>query len=373
MNVFWGGEVQEGNPFCSQKGFPSWSASSSPGSPPSIAVHTLTASSEAVRVCRELGGVLYAPDRFASAVGAEGFGSFVEHVARVWGAYRGHVFFAACGAVVRAIAPLVRDKATDPAVVVADPAGRFVVSVLSGHLGGANELARVVAAVTGGQAVITTATDAVGAPAAEVLAARCGLGVENRAALARVNAVLAEGGTVPVFDPDNRWVIEESGLARFFEWVSDPGVIEAGRPHIVVDVREMGNVAGRLVLRPRVLAVGVGCRRGTSGEEIAAAVRGVLAERGFAAACVGVLASVEVKRDEAGIAWAARECGVGVRYFSARALDAVDVPSPSRTVKLRVGTASVCEAAAMLAAGTNRLVVNKRVVGPVTVAVAMAG
>ncbi len=365
MKVFWGREVQEGNPFCSQKGFPPWSSSS-----PSMAVHTLTASSKAADVCRELGGVLFAPQRFAHEVGGLGFGSFVEHVARVWGEYRGHVFFAACGAVVRAIAPLVRDKAADPAVVVADPGGRFVVSLLSGHLGGANDLARAVAAVTGGQAVITTATDAVGAPAAEVLAARCGLGMENRAALARVNAVLAEGGAVPVFDPGNRFTVGEPEVARFFEWVSDPDVIEPGRPHIVVDVREVVAVPGRLVLRPKVLAVGVGCRRGVSGEAIVAAIRGVLAEKRLSAACVGIVASAEIKADEPGIAWAARELGVGTRFFSTRELDAVDVPSPSGTVKERVGTKSVCEAAAMLAAGTNRLVAGKRVVGPVTVAVA---
>ncbi len=370
MKVFWGREVQEGNPFCSQKGFPSWSFS--PSSPP-LAVHTLTVSSEAARVARELGGAFFAPQRFAAGVGAEGFGSFAGHVARAWGAYRGHVFFAACGAVVRAIAPLVRDKAVDPAVVVADPAGRFVVSVLSGHLGGANDLARAVAAVTGGQAVITTATDAAGAPAAEVVAARCGLGLENRAALARVNAVLAEGGRVAVFDPGGWFEVGEPELARFFEWVADPGAIEPGRPHVWVDVREAGDVAGRLVLRPRVLAVGVGCRRGASGEAIAAAIRGVLAEKRLSAACVGIVASAEIKGDEPGIAWAARELGAGTRFFSARELDAVDVPSPSGTVKERVGTKSVCEAAAMLAAGTNRLAVKKRVVGPVTVAVAMAG
>jgi len=368
MKVFWGGEVQEGNPFCEQKGFPSWESSSSLAS---LAVHTLTASGEAVRVCTALGATLYAPQRFAGKIGGEGFAQFGEHVARVWGEYRGHVFFAACGAVVRVIAPLLRDKTVDPAVVVADPAGRFVVSVLSGHLGGANELAQVVAAVTGGQAVITTATDAVGAPAAEVIAARLGMGLENRGALAGVNATLAEGGRVAVFDPGNRLAVE--GQERFFEWVAAPEEIEKGLPHIVVDMREMVAVPERLVLRPRILAVGVGCRRGVDGEMVLEAIRGVLAKRGLAAASVGVLATAEVKRHEPGIGFAARTLGVDVRFYPEGELGAVAVPTPSKTVKRRVGTKSVCEAAAMLAAGTDRLVVKKTVVGAVTVAVAMAG
>ncbi|MEF3697785.1 hypothetical protein [Desulfolutivibrio sp.] len=187
-----------------------------------LAVHTLTASATAAETARRLGADFFAPGRFAAKVGAKGFAGFADHVARVWDQYRGHVFFAACGAVVRVIAPLVRDKAVDPAVVAADPAGRFVVSLLSGHLGGANDLARLTASATGGQAVITTATDAVGAPAAEVMAARLGLVLENRAALAAVNAVLAEGGTVAVFDPGHRFEVSDPGQARFFEWVSDP-------------------------------------------------------------------------------------------------------------------------------------------------------
>jgi cobalt-precorrin 5A hydrolase len=282
------------------------------------------------------------------------------------------VFFAACGAVVRVIAPLVKDKAVDPAVVAADPAGRFVVSLLSGHLGGANDLARVVAAVTGGQAVITTATDAVGAPAAEVVAARLGMGLENRGALAGVNAVLAAGGRVAVFDPGNRFVAGE-GQERFFEWVAGLGEIERGRPHVVVDVREMVAVKERLVLRPKVLAVGVGCRKGVAGEAVLAAVRSVLKGRRLAEGCVGVVATAEVKRGEPGIWFAARALGVDVRLYPEGDLDAVVVPTPSGTVKKRVGTKSVCEAAAMLAAGTDRLVVEKTVTGPVTVAVAMAG
>ncbi|MDQ7832724.1 MAG: cobalamin biosynthesis protein [Desulfovibrionaceae bacterium] len=345
-------------------------AASGPWPGGSLAVHTLTASATAAETARRLGADYFAPGRFAAEVGAQGFSGFADHVARVWGRYRGHVFFAACGAVVRVIAPLVRDKATDPAVVAADPAGRFVVSLLSGHLGGANDLARLTASVTGGQAVVTTATDVVGAPAAEVLAAGLGLVLENRAALVAVNAVLAAGGTVAVFDPGCRFEVADPGQARFFEWVSDPSMLDPARPHIVVDVRVTAPLPTRLTLRPRVLAVGLGCRRGTSGEVILAALGRVLEARGLAASCVGIVATAGIKRDEAGIAQAAKALGAETAFYPEGALDAVAVPTPSQTVKRRVGTKSVCEAAAMLAAGTDRLLVKKTVIGPVTVAVA---
>jgi len=336
----------------------------------SLAVHTLTASDTAAQTARRLGADFFAPGRFAAEVGARSFTGFADHVARVWGRYRGHVFFAACGAVVRAMAPLVRDKAVDPAVVAADPAGRYVVSLLAGHLGGANDLARLTASVTGGQAVITTATDAAGAPAAEVLAAGSGLGLENRAALVAVNAVLAAGGTVAVFDPGHRFEVAEPGQARFFEWVSDPAMLDPARPHIVVDVRVTPPVPLRLTLRPRVLAVGLGCRRGTPGETILAALRRVLAARGLSPASVRVVATAGIKRHEPGLAQAAKALAADMIWYPEGELDAVDVPTPSQTVKRRVGTKSVCEAAAMLAAGTGRLVVKKTVIGPVTVAVA---
>lgn len=349
-------------------------AASGPGPGPwpggSLAVHTLTASATAAETARRLGADFFAPGRFAAEVGARGFSGFADHVARVWGRYRGHVFFAACGAVVRVIAPLVRDKAADPAVVAADPAGRYVVSLLSGHLGGANDLARLAASVTGGQAVITTATDAVGAPAAEILAAGLGLGLENRAALVAVNAVLAAGGTVAVFDPGCRFEVADPGQARFFEWVSDPAMLDPARPHIVVDVRVTPPVPLRLTLRPRVLAVGLGCRRGTPGEVVVDAVRRVLAARGLSASCVGYVATAEVKRREPGLLRAAQAFSAETIFYPEGELDAVAVPTPSQTVKRRVGTKSVCEAAAILAAGADRLLVKKTVIGPVTVAVA---
>ena len=144
---------------------------------------------------------------------------------------KGHnlVCIMAAGIVVRSIAPSLKGKDTDPAVVVVDEAGRFAVSLLSGHLGGANELARRVATVLGGTAVITTATDVHGLPALDLLAVAEGLTIENLAGVRLIHMALLEGRTVRLVDSQGcfiRRIIGLSGVIQF-RARSGPG---PGRP-----------------------------------------------------------------------------------------------------------------------------------------------
>ena len=127
-----------------------------------------------------LGGSLHVPARFAPEVGAEAYASLEGWTAWAWARADALVFVGAAGIAVRAIAPHVRDKFSDPAVVSVDEAGRFVVPLLSGHVGGANELARRVAALTGGQAAVSTATDVNGLFAVDVWARERGMAITDR-------------------------------------------------------------------------------------------------------------------------------------------------------------------------------------------------
>lgn len=127
-----------------------------------------------------LGGTLHVPARFAPEVGAEAYSSLEGWTAWAWARADALVFVGAAGIAVRAIAPHVRDKFSDPAVVSVDEAGRFVVPLLSGHVGGANELARRVAALTGGQAAVSTATDVNGLFAVDVWARERGMAITDR-------------------------------------------------------------------------------------------------------------------------------------------------------------------------------------------------
>ena len=336
-----------------------------------IAVHALTPQGARLArgLARELKADLFLPGKLAG-VGEQAFDSLPELIGDIFHHYGGHVFITACGIAVRAVAPLLRGKTRDPAVVVMDQLGRHAVSLLSGHLGGANDLARRAAAFTGGDAVITTATDSAGLPSLDLLARDSGLVIENIEGVKAVNAGLLAGSVVQVFDPDNRLVVP-AGHCRRFEWVAAPHLLEPGRPAVVVTWRETPLPAGCLALRPRVVVAGVGCRKGVPGQEIAGAVRQALASRGVAVKSLAALASIEAKRHEPGLVEAARDLGAELVFFPAGRLAAVQAPTPSPMALKHMGVESVCEAAAMLATGADRLLLDKTKTRTVTVALAL--
>jgi cobalt-precorrin 5A hydrolase len=272
---------------------------------------------------------------------------------------------------VRAVAPHLRGKASDPAVVALDQDGRHVVSLLSGHLGGANELARRVAQVTGGTPVITTATDTAGLPSLDMLARDSGLVIENLDAVKTVNGGLLAGQVVQLFDPEGHLAIPPEHCARF-EWVAAPHLLEPQRPAVVVSWREVSVPAGCLVLRPRVVVAGVGCRKGAASSEVMALLREAFAAKAAAFKSLALMASIDVKRGEPGLLEAARELGVEIRFYPAERLAGVKTPNPSPMPLKHVGVESVCEAAALLAAGTTRLLVPKMKSKTVTAALALA-
>ncbi|MFZ5427012.1 MAG: cobalt-precorrin 5A hydrolase [Thermodesulfobacteriota bacterium] len=337
-----------------------------------LAVHALTP--QGARLARALSGELCADlflPRKLAGKGERAFDSLPANVAGVFHEYGGHVFVAACGIVVRALAPLLRGKASDPAVVVMDQEGRHAVSLLSGHLGGANDLARRAAAFTGGEAVITTATDTAGLPSLDLLARDCGLRIENMEAVKGVNAGLLEGRTVQVFDPESRLAVP-ARHCELFEWVAAPHHLEPGRPRVAVTWRAPPLPEGCLVLRPRVVVAGVGCRKGAPATDILEAVLEACRMKGAAPASLAALASIEAKRGEPGLAEAARALGVETVFFPAERLGAVSVPNPSANALKHMGVESVCEAAAMLAGGTDKLLLPKMKTSNVTVALALA-
>ena len=340
---------------------------------PRPAVYAVTAKGAALgrRLAAALDADLYAPTRLAAEAGALGYASLGELVAATFHERPAHVFVCACGIAVRAIAPHLGDKYSDPAVICLDDAGCFAISLLSGHLGGANALARQAAALVGAVPVVTTATDAAGAPAVEMLARDAGLVLENPEATRRINAALAAGEPVAVFDPLGLFPVRDAQAARFFVWTAAPQPPEPGMPLVVVDWRQGAPAPDRLYLRPRVLAVGVGCRRGTPAEEILALIARLCRERGLAPASIARLASIEAKRDEPGLITAATALGADLAFFSAQQLAAVPVPHPSATVAKHMETGSVCEAAAILAATGGRLIAPKTATKRATAAAAI--
>ncbi|MFJ9003176.1 precorrin-3B C(17)-methyltransferase [Streptomyces canus] len=249
------------------------------------------------------------------------------------------VCFLATGAVVRLIAPLLGDKASDPGVVCVDEGGRFAVSLVGGHGGGANELARAAGELLGAEPVVTTATDAVGVPGLDTL----GLPVEG--AVAAVSRALLDGEPVALHN--------ESG------WPLPPlPVAGEGAYGIRVTDRLVELSEQEVVLRPPTVVVGVGASRGAPTEEIVELVEGSLRQAGLSARSVAELATVDAKAQEPGIVAAAERLGVPLVTHSAESLAAVEVPNPSDAPLAAVGTPSVAEAAALIGGG--ELLVPKR-------------
>jgi cobalt-precorrin 5A hydrolase/precorrin-3B C17-methyltransferase len=294
-----------------------------------------------------------------------------ELLAEHWNAYDAHALVMACGIAVRKIAPLLRDKTTDPAVVVCDEQGQFAVSLVGGHIGGANRLSRRIADALGAAAVVTTATDAQGIPAFDEIAARQGWHIVNPPAIKIVNGALLQKQPIAFVGPADaieRFYGPDSCVRSF-----RPGeALPEGLAAVVAldaDVSADTTAAPVLRLLSTPLVVGIGCRRHTSAEEIAAAVDAVLAEYGLPFSRVSALASAAVKHDEAGLLAFAERRRLAVKLFQADELAAVNVPTPSAMPARHVGTPSVAEAAALLGSG-GRLLAPKQVLDKVTVSVA---
>ena len=312
---------------------------------------------------------LFLPQKLATAGdGAIHFERLTPILQERFTHFSDHVFVMATGIVVRTIATRLGHKTTDPAVVVCDEAGRFAISLVSGHIGGANALARQVARITGGQAVITTATDVNQVPAIDLIAVENGLAIENPSAIKSVNMALITGDPIGVHDP--------FGLvtALLPTHQCDPcpaAALDDRRAGIFVDHMRLDLPPPVLILRPASLVAGVGCNRGTDVAEIRGLLEETLTEGGLAMASLRALATVDLKADESGLLALAESLNLPLKLFSRDQLGQVTkVPTPSAMVRKHIGVESVCEAAALLATHQGRLLVPKRKTANVTVAIA---
>jgi cobalt-precorrin 5A hydrolase len=280
----------------------------------------------------------------------------------------------ATGIVVRHVAPLLQGKDSDPAVVVMDEQGRFAISLLSGHLGGANDLARRVADLMGATPVITTATDVQGLPALDTIAARLGLGIEDLGTVKLIHMALLQGQKVRLVDPGGYLRGELAGCQELFELgPEEPDYLRQPGPAVYVGCRNYQWPEGWLRLRPKNLAAGMGCNKGTPVTEILELVHATFGRYNLSLQSLQTLATIAAKQDEAGLKTAAQRLGVHFIWYTKEELAEMPVPNPSAMVQRHMGVASVCEAAALKAAGAGKLLVPKQKTANVTLAVAQVG
>jgi cobalt-precorrin 5A hydrolase len=292
-------------------------------------------------------------------------------LAETFTAYDCHVFIISVGAVVRMIAPLLKDKKVDPAVVCIDDAARFSICVLSGHVGRGNFFTDRVAEVLGAQSVVTTASDAIGTLTVDILGRDFGWTLDDpnrnvtRGCAAVVNAA-------PVL------FVQETGEPNW--WPLDkplpPGVrytssLEGVDAHafeilLIATDREIKPAhpehwTNAVIYRPRSLVVGIGCDKGSTAEMVERGMLAVLARNHLSPKSVKGLATIDKKKDEPAILLLAERFGWPLEIYTAEELDRVPgIENPSDTVMRYVGTRGVAEPAALLRAGAERLLVPKQ-------------
>ena len=318
------------------------------------------------------GCTLFASEALGKEAAGQGrFARLKPAVAEHFGQFQAHVFITAVGIAVRLIAPLIVNKTVDPAVVAVDDRGRHAVSLLSGHLGGANALCRRVAELLGSRPVITTATDLHRVTSVDLLALERDLAIENPDAIRHVSMALLSGKPAALHDP---YGLLAGAFAKGETVAAAPTGKESDRPAIVVDDRVAAAGRRTLLLRPRSLVAGIGCNRNTPKKVLKNALFDALDRFRLAPASLAALASIDVKSDEPGLLALASELNLPLRFFSGEQLKAAGaVPNPSAVVRQHVGVESVCEAAAILGARLGRLIVPKQRTTDTTVAVARIG
>ncbi|WP_156800407.1 precorrin-3B C(17)-methyltransferase [Thalassoporum mexicanum] len=332
-----------------------------------------------------------------------------EQIAQAWSKYDGLVFCMAVGAVVRLIAPYLQDKTTDPAVVVIDDRGKFAISLCGGHLGGGDRLVTEISARLDAQAIITTASAGLGLPGVDLLGAPFGW-QRGEGDWTKVSAAVAKQLPVQVWQesgnrlwqshlPDSHafsfcnellssidQVVEVAEVAEIeksekeSKQATDRSIgktetidisanfnaidQEEYQARIWISVRDWRSLSTNFTgsadrttaslpivqWHPRLLWLGIGCERGVSAELINLAVQQTLQKYGLTAQAIAGLASIELKADEVGLLTFAEQNQLSISFFSAAQLKAIAVPNPSTVVAQEVGTPSVAEAAALLAA-----------------------
>ena len=298
-------------------------------------------------------------------------------VDRLWPDYGGFIFIMATGIVVRTIAPLLQAKDRDPAVVVLDDAGRFAVSLLSGHIGGANALAKTCAELVGSIPVITTATDVNDLPSFDMLAKENGWLIKDLTRVKVLNALLLEGKEIAVVDHGSavRRYCAGKGTLTFHEDFS-AALASGASGQLFVTNKVIPPLPGSeriLVLRPLNLCLGIGCNRDTTAQEIESVVKEHLERLSLSFRSVKCIATAEAKGDEVGLLEFAKASGIPVLLYSSDELNGVDAPSPDSEYALAaIGARGVAEPAALIASGGGRLLLHKVKSGNVTLAVAQA-
>jgi len=366
---------------------------------------TPTAAKRLQPFCQSVGASLWLPASLNGIPETQVYtSSLKEHLANIWQNHGAFIFCLATGAVVRLIAPLLQHKSTDPAIIVLDEAGKFVISLCSGHQGGADQLARAIALQLNATVVLTGASTSMELPAVDLLGVPFGW-QRGSGDWTGVAAAIARGEKVEVIQEVGSTLWQKSLPEKHPFYLGFPEVNQGEKNINNQEVKPSPNTQGRIWIsftqrqfspestlpkvqwHPRVLWVGIGCERGTSRELIESAIQQVCRHHHLAIEAIAGIATIDIKADEIGLIELCQSRNWLLKTFPAAVLSTINVPTPSNIVAAEVGTPSVAEAAAISATinpeistanSTNNLLVSKQIMrlegqpGAVTVAIAVA-
>lgn len=296
------------------------------------------------------------PDNLADT-NVKTFTGIGELISQIFGEYGALIFVCACGIAVRAIAPHIKSKTTDPAVVVVDDLGKYAIPILSGHIGGANMLARVISAEIGAESVITTATDIRGKFSPDLFAKANNLILDDLQAAKEVAAAVLRGECI--------------SMVSEFEFINYPNDLSNS---------EISGVGINIVQKPspkdaehfppifpdflaRNIVLGIGCKRGVTADVIQKRVFAAFEYMKYDFRQVIEIATIDIKRDEQGLLEFAERHNLPIKFYTAEEL--MSVPKEPHNLKgsgfvLKItGADNVSERAAILAAGGGRIIIPK--------------
>ncbi|MQG30702.1 MAG: cobalamin biosynthesis protein CbiG [SAR202 cluster bacterium] len=307
-------------------------------------------------------------------------------VKRAFAGYSSLVLFLSAGASIRLLAPLLESKQIDPAVVCVDDAGSFCVSLISGHVGGADQLAQEVAVCLGARAVVTSASHASGTLAVDLLGREFGWRLKADATtITRASAAVINGQPIGIWQgagelgwwPDGTPLPENIAVyATLEDLAASACAIALIISDTTGDLETLLADKITVVYRPRSLVIGMGCRRGVPVEELESLLAEALRENGLSAECLAEIATAEIKRGEPGLEQLAERHGVPLSFLQANELNGVfktnpgAITSKSERAHGLVGVWGVAEPAALLTAGASELLVNRKKTTRATIAIA---
>ncbi|WP_053956639.1 cobalt-precorrin 5A hydrolase [Inediibacterium massiliense] len=289
-----------------------------------------------------------------------------DFVSHIFHEYECLIFIMATGIVVRSIAPHIKDKKIDPAVLVLDEKGRNVISLLSGHIGGANEYTKNIAKILGANPVITTASDVNDSIAVDTLSIMIGGEIESFYDATKVTAHIVNKEKVGITSdipikiplPENIVFIQND--------------IEDCKGIIYVTNKEKieSNSIDQVIIRLKNIILGVGCRRGKSKEEILNAIEDSLIKLNISQKSIKHIATVDLKKDEKGLIEAAKELKIPLVIIDREEIKKVqDQFKTSEFVKKITGVGAVCEPVAYLSSKGGNFIQNKKAYDGITIAV----